>query len=178
MAKKGQLYRARKAIEWKFTRGWTHKRIAEELDVSVTTVSDYVNNPPEELQEPVEHFKKELTLATFSRLREQLAEANRRARNAERPEKVFEYDDDGNLRAVEIPLESGGSKWVPKVKGMEMKPDQKSRYFARQEEREIIEMLWRLAGVEEPAEHKIEHEGIEVTSEVVTVTEENVNDDS
>lgn len=147
-----QLYRARKAVEWKFTRGWTNKEIAEELDVTPKTVSQYLNDPPEELREPIKHFKDELTVSTFERLREQLQEANRRAREAETPEKVFEYDDDGNLISEEIHFEGGGSKHVPKVKGMEMQPNEEARYYARAEEREIIEMLWNLAGVQEPDE--------------------------
>ena len=137
---KGQHYRVRKAVEWKFTRGWTNKRIAEELDVAPQTVSEYLNDPPEELQDPIQRFKEELTFATFERLRSQLQEANRRARNAESPQKVFEYDDSGNLKTERIKFEGGGSKLVPKVKDLEMQPDEESRFYARREEREIIEM--------------------------------------
>lgn len=151
------LYRARKAIEYRFVRGWSNKEIAEELDVAETTVSEYVNDPPEELQEPLEHLKEDLVLATTSRLREQLQQAEQRARTAEKPQKVFATDDDGNLIADEIPLEDGGTTWVPRVDGMELGPNHSVRAAARQEERQIIEMLWNLAGVEEP--DKIEHSG-------------------
>jgi len=151
----GWHYRVRKAVEWKFTRGWTNKRIAEELDVTPQTVSEYLNDPPEELQDPIQHFKDELTLGTVERLREQLHEANRRAREAETPQKVFEFDEDGNLVTEEIHFEDGGSKLIPKVEGMEMAPNHKVRAAARQEERRIIQMLWDLAGVEEPDELNI-----------------------
>lgn len=157
---KGQHYRARKAIEWKFTRDWTNKRIAEELDVAPETVSRYINDPPEELKEPIQHFKDELTFATFERLRSQLKEANRRAREAEKPQKVFEYDENGDLVTEEIHFEDGGSKLIPKVEDLEMQPDEETRFYARQEEREIIDMLWSLAGVEEPEEVEVSGEGI------------------
>jgi len=130
--REGQLYRARKAAEYKFVRGWTHQQIADELDVTTRTVS---------------------------RLRGQLAAAERRAREAETPQRVFEYDDDGNLKAREIHFEGGGSKYVPKVKGMEMAPDHKVRAAARQEERRIIDMLWSLAGGEEPDQLELSGEG-------------------
>jgi len=172
MEQQGQHYRARKAIEWKYTRGWTNRRIAEELDVTEQTVSGYINHPPEELQEPIRHFKKELTAATFSRLQEQLAEAGRRAREAERPERVFEYDENGDLVAEEIHFENGGSKWVPKVKGMEMQPDAEQRAYARREEREIIQMLWNLAGVEEPEEVEVSG-GLDVSTEFATLDDGN-----
>lgn len=165
-----QHYRARKAIEWKFIRGWTDQEIADELDVTRQTVNGYINDPPKELEQPIEHLKEQLTLATVSRLRDQLKEAEHRARTAEKPQKVFAYDDDGNLIADEIELEDGGSMWVPRVEGMEMQPNHKARAAARQEERQIIEMLWSLAGVEEPEQHEIEHSGgVSVESDVVTV---------
>lgn len=167
---KGQHYRARKAIEWKYTRGWSNQRIADELDVSPVTVSGYINDPPEELQEPIKHFKDQLVMGTYGRLQEQLQEANERARNAEQPEKVFKYDNNGELVTEEIHFEDGSSKFVPKVKGMEMQPDEKSRYFARQEEREIISMLWDLAGAREPEEHEISGD-IDVSSEFVSINE-------
>jgi transcriptional regulator with XRE-family HTH domain len=147
-----QLYRARKAAEYKFVRGWTHKQIAEELDVTTRTVSEYLNDPPEELADPIEHLKDELVLGTVSRLREQLSAAEQRAREAEQPRKVFARDEEGNLKAREIPLEGGGTTWVPVVEGMELGPDHSARAAARQEERRIIEMLWSLAGVESPEE--------------------------
>lgn len=152
-----QHYRVRKAVEWKFTRGWTNKRIADELGVTPKTVSQYLNDPPDELADPIEHFKDELAFSTFERLRSQLQEANRRARTAESPDKVFEFDEDGDLVTETIHFEGGGSKLVPKVKGMEMTPDHKVRAAARREEREIIAMLWELAGVEPPDEMAVEH---------------------
>lgn len=157
---KGQHYRCRKAIEWKFVRGWTNKRIAEELDVTPKTVSLYLNDPPEDFERPIQHFKDELAFGTFERLRSQLHEANRRARNAEKPQKVFEYDENGNLKTERIHFDDGGSKLVPKVKDLEMQPDEQARFYARQEEREIIEMLWSLAGVEEPTEVDVSGDGI------------------
>lgn len=163
MGKQGQHYRARKAIEWKFVRGWTNKKIAEELEVAPRTVSEYINHPPEELQEPIQHFKDQLTMGTFERLREQLAEAEQRARNAESPEKVYEYDDEGNLKTEYIEFEGGGGKYIPKVKGLEMKPDHKVKAMARQEERRIIQMLWDLAGVEAPEQREVEHSGDGIT---------------
>lgn len=150
-------YRARKAIEWRFTRGWSNRRIAEELDVAEQTVSEYINDPPDALKEPVKQFKEELTLGTFNRLRDQLAAAIDRAENADRPQKVFEFDDNGNLVTEEIVFDNGRTKLVPKVAGMEMQPDHKARAMARREEREIIDMLWSLAGAEEP--DKVEHSG-------------------
>lgn len=153
--REGQLYRARKAAEYKFVRGWTHEQIAEELDVTIQTVSGYLNDPPAELADPIDHLKEQLVLGTVSRLREQLAQAEQRAREAETPSKVFARDEDGNLKAREIPLEGGGTRWVPVVEGMEMAPDHSTRAAARQEERRIIEMLWSLAGVEEPEEMAI-----------------------
>jgi hypothetical protein len=148
-------YRVRKAVEWKYVRGWQNTKIADELGVEPETVSRYLNDPPDELKEPIESFKDDLAFSTMERLRSQLQEANDRARNAESPQKVFEFDDDGNLLTEEIHFEGGGSKLVPKVEGMEMQPDEKVRYQARREEREIIQMLWKLAGVESPEKREL-----------------------
>lgn len=148
-------YRVRKAVEWKYTRGWSNRDIADELGVEPETVSRYLNDPPDELKDPIESFKDDLAFSTMERLRSQLAEVNRRAREAETPQKVFEFDDDGDLVTERIHFEDGGSKLIPKVKDMEMQPDHEIRQYARREEREIIQMLWKLAGVEQPEKREL-----------------------
>jgi len=155
--KGSQLYRARKAMELKWTRDMTHEEIADELDVTRQTVSGYLNDPPEELKEPAQHFKQELIHGTVELLREQLATARERAENAEKPSKVFATDDNGDLRTKEIHLEGGATKTVPVVEDMEMAPNHEVRSYARKEARQIIQMLWNLSGAEEPDEQRVEH---------------------
>jgi predicted transcriptional regulator len=153
--KNGQLYRARKAMEWKWTRNMTNQEIADELGVTRKTVRKYLNDPPEELKEPAQHFKRQLIEGTMQHLREQLAAATERARNAERTSKVFATDEDGNLETERIHFEDGGSKLIPKVEDYEFAPNHEVRAASRREAREIIQMLWNLTGAEEPDELNI-----------------------
>ena len=150
MPQGSQLYRARKAIEMKWTRDMTHQEIADELGVRPTTVSQYLNDPPDELKEPAAEFRQEIIHGTVEYLRQQLATARERAENAETPSKVFATDDNGDLVTQEIELEGGMTKTVPVVEDMEMAPNHEVRSYARQEAREIIQMLWNLSGAEEP----------------------------
>ena len=153
--KNSQLYRARKAMELKWTRDMTNKEIADELDVRPKTVRRYLNDPPEELKEPARHFKQQLVQGTVELLRQQLAEVRERAETAEQPSKVFATDDNGELLTKEIHLEGGATKTVPVVEDMEFAPNHEVRTYARKEARQIIQMLWNLAGAEEP--DQIEH---------------------
>ena len=155
--KGSQLYRARKAMELKWTRDMTHEEIADELGVTRQTVSGYLNDPPEELKEPAQHFKQELIHGTVELLREQLATARERAENAEKIDPVFETDENGELKTETIEFEDGSQKVIPLVDDKEFAPHHEVRSYARKEARQIIQMLWNLSGAEEP--EQFEHSG-------------------
>jgi len=154
--KGSEVYRARKCIEWEWSTDMTQAEMGDELNVSRRTVQRYLSDPPDELKDAAKCFKSQVVAVSVDRLKDHLAEARSRAENAEQPSKVFAYDDDGDLVTEEIEFEGGGSKLVPKVEDMEMQPNQESRFYARKEEREIIEMLWRLTGAEEPDQHELD----------------------
>jgi len=153
-----QEYRARKAMEMKWTRDMTNKEIAEELGVRPTTVSNYLNDPPEELKEPARKFRHEVVHATIAELRTQLSTAVERARTAETTEKVFETDENGELVTERVFTDDGRSFMKPKVTDMEFAPDHAVRAASRQEARQIIDMLWDLTGAGEPEEVELSGE--------------------
>jgi len=160
MAKGSKVYRARKAIEWYWTEGLTQEEIGDRLGVNRSTVTRYIQDPPEELKDAAESFKQSITTSTVDLLREQLAEATERARTAERPDKVFATDANGDLVTEEVVVdEMGNTETVPVVEDMELAPNHKVRAAARMEARQIIEMLWDLTSAQEPDEQKVEHSG-------------------
>jgi len=160
-AKGSKKWRMNRAIHLWFTTDMTQEEIGDELGVSRQTVSDYIHSPPsKEVQETLETQATQVRLMAFEELRRHLREAGARSRTAKKPVKVYE-NEDGELEVEDIELESGMTKKIPVVQDIELLPDQETRYYARQEIREALDMLIDLVGAGEP-------EQLELSGEVDT----------
>lgn len=149
-AKGSKQWRVNRAIHMWFTTDKTQAEIGDELGVARETVNEYVNSPPaEEVQETLETQATQVRLMAFEELRRHLREAGERSRTAKKPVKVYE-NDDGELEVQDLELESGQVKKFPVVQDIELLPDQETRFYARKEIREALEMLIDLVGAGEP----------------------------
>lgn len=157
MAKRTREWRKTKAIHLDWTTNKSREEIADRLDVHPDTVTRYLN---EQLEDEVvdkvwRQRKKEIKLTAVEELRHQLKQAGQRSKSAEKPVKVWE-DENGDMVVREESDDSGevvDRYAVPE--DIELAPDEKARYFGRQEVREILELLCDITGVSEPDELEV-----------------------
>lgn len=151
--------RRTKAIHWNWTTDATQQEIADALGVSVSTIQRYLNDgPTEDVRTVMENVEAEVRMIAVAELRDQLKAAGSRSKTAEKPVKVYE-NDSGELEVIDIELEGGGEKKIPKVQDIQLLPDEEARYYARDEVRDIINQLTTLVGAGEPDKKEIEHSG-------------------
>lgn len=164
--------RENRAIHMYFCRDMTQYEIAEELDVTQATVSDYINSEPsQEVQEMIEWRSKQVRVMALEELRQQLKTAGEQARNAEHVAKV--WPDDGNIVVSDIRDDSGQIvERIPIPDDFDIMPDDQARYFRRQEVREIIDQMAELVGAKEAEQHEVEHSLEDVTGEFVSLSDE------
>ena len=151
--------REAKAIHLYFAKGWTQEEIADEMDIAVSTVSNYVNSEPsEEVKRLMDEQAAKVRVNILEQLKEQLQTVNTRKEEATTVSAVYDTGD-GEVEVNEVPTDGGGTKLVPKVQDYELRPDWNERSQLRHEERNILDQMGRLVGANDPEEHKIEHEG-------------------
>lgn len=169
-AKGSVQWRVNKAIHLWFTTDMTQAEIGDELGVARQTVNDYINSPPaEEVQDTLNTQATQVRMMAFEELRRHLRDAGQRSRSAAKPVKVW-TDDDGDLRVKNIEDDDGDVvKRVPIPADMEMGPDEETRFYARKEIREALDMLIDLVGADEP-------DRIEITGEVEHGASEELQD--
>jgi hypothetical protein len=137
------------------------EEIGEELNVTGRTVESYLNETPaQEVQEQLVEQQAEARIIAYEELKRQLREAGERSRSAEKPVMIFE-NEDGELEVRDVHDDDTGELVTKKPipQDMELLPDEKTRYFGRQEVREILEQMSELLGIKEADE-------IEVSGEV------------
>ena len=148
------------AIHWNWTTEYTQEEMASALGVTRQTVQRYLSEgPTEAVREQMHGVEKEVRMVAVAELKEQLQAAGQRSRSAEKPVKV--WPEDGQLHVVDKVDEQSG-KIVDKYalpESFELGKDGKTRYFAREEVREILEQLVDITGAAEPERQEIEHKG-------------------
>ena len=159
-AKRTKRWRVTQAIHLYFTTDMTQEEIGDELGVARETVSRYIHEPPaEEVQEQLQNQARQVRMAAFEELRRHMREAGHRSRTAEKPVKVW-TDEDGELQVETIRDDEGNIvKRIPVPADIVMRPDEQTRFYARDEIREALEMLIDLVGAAEP-------ERVEITGDV------------
>lgn len=161
-----KTYRVTKAIHWWFTTDKTQSEIADELGVSERKVREYIKEPPaDEVKEALEHQETQVRLTAFEELRRQLRAAGERSRSAEKPVKVWQ-DDQGRLQVRDVRNDTGEVvERAPVNADVELLADEKARYYAREEIREILDRLVDLVGAAEPDQLEVEGSGIVIHTE-------------
>lgn len=172
-------HRVRKALYWHWTQDMSQEEIGEKLNVSRSTVADYIAEAPQSpaVQEQLEDLEAQVRYSAAEKLRDQLKEAGRRAESAEKPVKVWQ-DGNGNL-CVKTKRNDAGNvvDLYPVPVDIEMGPDEQARYYGRSEVREILDLLTDIVGAKAAERHKLEHSG-EVNGEFsVTINNEHVSDE-
>lgn len=161
-----KAHRETKAIHYYYCRDMSLEEIAEKLDVSKPTASRYINSEPsEEVERMLNRKSKQVRIMAVEELRKQLRVAGEQSRTAEKPVKVWE-DDDGNLTVKDQRDEETGeiTGKYPIPNDIEMLPDETTRYYRREEVRDIIDQMADLVGAKEAEQHEIEHTGIKSLS--------------
>lgn len=151
-AKGTKAWRVNQAIHRHFTTTDSYEEIADDLGVSPETIKGYISEPPaQEVRQVLETQQVQVRMAAFSELKRQLREAGQRSRTAEKPVKVW-TDDDGHLVVRDVRDGEKGQivKKYPLPETFEMGPDHETRFYAREEAREILEQLVDLVGAGEP----------------------------
>ncbi|WP_331232684.1 hypothetical protein [Natronorarus salvus] len=139
----------------------TNAEIATALGVRERTVDKYLSSPPsQEAKAKMADVEAGVRYVAIAELKEQLRSAGHASKTAECPVKVW-ADDDGNLNVKDEYDDETGEvvdKYVvPDT--IEIGPDEKARYFRREEAREIIDLLTDIVGAKAAERHKHEHSG-------------------
>lgn len=148
------------AIHWNWTTDATEDEIGDALGVSARTVRRYLNEgPTDAVREQMEGVEAEVRMVAVAELRDQLRRAGHRSRTAETPVKV--WPEDGDLHVVDVVDEESGKikDKYPLPEGFEVGADEQTRYYAREEVREILDQLVSLTGAGEPEEVSVDHSG-------------------
>lgn len=163
------------ALHWHWTTEYTNKEIASALGVREETVEKYLRSTPaEEVREQLADVQSEVRYVAVQELKHQLKAAGHRSRTAETPVKVWR-NGDGDL-VVQDQRDDAGKLTgrYPIPVDYEIGADEKVRYYAREEVRDILDLLTDIVGAKSPEEHKLEHTGagggplqIEVTNNIV-----------
>jgi len=152
--------RVRKALWWYWTQDMTTEEIGEKLGVTRDTVSRYVHQAPESdaVREQLDNLEVEIRYIAVRELRKQLREVGSKSREAEKPCEVWQ-DENGDLRIREVRNEHGELLAHEAVNvDVELMPDEEARYYAREEVREILDMLMDIAGAREAQEVSVSFE--------------------
>jgi len=168
-------WRVRRAIHLHYTTKLTEEEIGERLGVRARTVRKYLNETPaQEVQEQLVEQQAEARIIAYEELKRQLREAGERSRSAEKPVKIYE-NGDGELEVRDVYNDEGElvtKKPVPQ--DIDLLPDEKARYFGRQEVREILEQIAELLGIKEADEVEISGElEVDPTEAYVQALKEN-----
>lgn len=144
------------AIHWNWTTEYTQEQMAKALGVTDATIRRYLREgPTEAVQEQMDGVESEVRLIAIGELKQQLKAAGSRSKTAEKPVKIYE-NEDGGVDVVEIYLDNGAVKKIPKVQDIQLLPDEEARYYARGEVRDILEQLVDLVGAGAPEEHDVQ----------------------
>lgn len=145
------------AIHWNWTTDYTTEQIARALGVRPKTVRRYLSEgPSDKVREMMDGVESEVRMVAVAELRYQLKQAGNKSRTAEKPVKIYE-NENGEVEVVDIELEDGGIKKIPKVQDIRFMPDEEARYYGRQEARQILDQLIDITGAGEP--EQVEHTG-------------------
>jgi len=153
------------AIHWNWTTEYSRTEIADALGVTEGTIKRYLmDGPNQEVRELMDNAEAEVRLVAVAELKEQLQTAGARSRTAEKPVKVYE-NEHGDVEVIDVDLESGETKKIPKAQDIQLLPDEQARYYARDEVRKILEQLVDLVGAGEPDQVAVEGSGIVIHTE-------------
>lgn len=162
------------AIHWNWTTEYEHAEMARALGVTDKTIRRYVKDgPTQAVREKMEGIEADVRMIAVAELKDQLRRAGHKSRTAEKPVKVW-TDGNGDLHVEDkINPETGqvaGKYAVPD--DIQLGADEKARFYARTEVREIIDQLTDLTGAGEPEQY--EHTGpgggpvqVEITNTVI-----------
>ena len=152
--------------------------MAQALGVTEQTIEKYLRSPPaEEVREQLADTEAIVRHVAINELREQLREAGHESKTAEAPVKIYQ-DDSGQLVVNDKKNDEGEVvDRYPVPVDLEMGPDQKTRYYRREEVREILDLLTDIVGAKAAERHKHEHSG-EVSGDFsITINHEHVGDE-
>lgn len=153
--------REAKAIHLWFTTDMSQSEIGDELGVTQGRISQIVNSEPsQEVQEFVDKQAAQVRVMALQELQRQLQEAGDRSRSAEKPVEVWE--EDGYLHVAEDRDPETGElvDKYPIPAGYELAADHDTRYYRREEIREILDQMAELVGAKEPQEVEVSGSGI------------------
>lgn len=149
------------AIHWEWTTEYSRERMATALGVRKSTIDRYIREGPTEgVQAQMEGIETEVRLVAIAELKEQLKQAGSRSRTAEKPVKI--WTDDGNLRVEDKTHPESGkiTGKYPVPWDMEIGPDHTTRYYRREEVREILQQLVDITGAGEPDEVEVSFDDV------------------
>lgn len=144
------------AIHWDWTTEHSREEMASALGVTKQTIDAYLESEPsKEVQEKMNGVEATVRIAAVSELKDQLRRAGHESKTAERPVKIYE-DENGDLVIHDEENDAGETvdRFAVPV-DLEMGPDQKTRFFRREEVREIIDLLTDIVGAKEPDRKEI-----------------------
>lgn len=150
-------HRITKAIHWHWTTEKTQAEIAEKLGVSETKVREYIRESPtsEAVREQLDDAETTVRSIAVAELQEQLRAAGERSKSAEKPVKIWQ-NDAGELVVRDQRDDDGQvTGRYPVPQGFRMGADQETRYYARAEVRDTLDLLTDIVGAKEPEQHEV-----------------------
>ena len=179
-----RAHRVTTAIHLHYTTALTQEEIADRLGVGERRIREYLNSEPaEEVSRMLAEQQAKVRIAAYEEYRQQLRKLGPRSRSVEEPCKVW-TNENGEVETYEVTDDDGNRiDLKPIPQGIEMGPDEKARYYARSEMREIMRDMRTLVGADAPATFRHEHAGegggpVEVTINDTVVESDWSPDDS
>lgn len=143
-------WRVDQAIHLYYSKGWSQADIGDKLGVTQQAVSEYIHDTKgDDVREQIANRQAKTRKIAWETLSEQLREAAHRAEGAEAPNEVW-TDENGEVQTVEMRDGRGNlldREAVPQ--SHEMGPDTQERFYGRNEQREILELMAEVTGVME-----------------------------